>query len=195
MTDENISENVSEAAETQTTEQVEAEAKSEVGDASTDYEAMMAEKDATIEQLQKVVADKDKGLKKYKAIAQGKTSSPDDWSDDDEDVSPDLRMSEMVQAEVQKALAQSNLQKALNEKEELFQKVLRENKELRLANHNQPTSTPQGAGQDTTKASEPAEIIPANIKAAYTADMKRQGKTDEQIADFFAKVRTDLRSK
>lgn len=182
-----------ETAETQTEVTQDAEAKI-VGEASTDFGQELADKDAEIARLTKVNEDQFKGLKKYKAIAKGRTQD-DDWDNDDEDEKPltaaDVARISREQAEA--ALADSQLSRVVQEKEDLVQKLVRENKELRLASQNQPTSVAVGAGTDTSKPSAPAEIIPADVKAKLEADMKQEGKTPEQIEAFFVKVRQNYR--
>jgi len=191
--DEELSENIPETAETQAVVTQEAEAKTEVGEASTDYEALYMSEKARNEQLQKVVADKDKAIKKYKPVALGKRAA-DDWSDDEDDTSLNAeKVQAMIADGVAQALAASELAESNKRLEEINQNVLRENKELRLASQNRPTSVAVGAGQDTSKPSAPAEILPPDMKAKYTADMKKEGKTDEQIEKFFENVRKNYR--
>lgn len=148
---------------------------------STDYEDEIAAKDAEIENLKKVVADKDAGLKKYKSIAKGR----DDWSDNEDEVMTPEKYREIAAEEAQKALLESNLAKANQEKDSLIKKALRENKELKLTLANRPPSTPQGAGADI---SEPAvsEIIPADM----LAKLKAQGKSEE----FLERLRNNIRT-
>lgn len=147
----------------------------EVSTADTlDYEAEMAAKDAEIERLSQVLADKDAGLKKYKAIAKGR----DDWSDDeDEDTLLSEKQRLAIKEETEKVLAQSELAKALQEKEELAKKALRENKELKLALQNKPgAGTSRGSGADTTEA---ASVDP--LPASTVAELKGKGWSDEKI--------------
>lgn len=148
---------------------------------TTAYEDMIAAKDAEIANLQKVVADKDAGLKKYKSIAKGR----DDWSDDDEEAMTPEKYRQIAREESEKTLAESTLAKALQEKDDLVQKALRENKELKLTLANRPSSTPQGAGADTTEAAT-AEIIPADMLAKF----KAEGKSEAFLDRLRAQIRT-----
>lgn len=143
-----------------------------VEDAS-DYEAEMAAKDAEIARLQGIVSDKDAGLKKYKAIAKGQ----DDWTDDADDVLTPEKVAEIARKETERTLAESDLAKALADKDEIAKKALRENAELKLALQNKPKiSASQGAGADNT---DPANV--ETLPAATVAELKGKGWSDEKI--------------
>lgn len=84
---------------------------------------------------------------------------------------------ERVRRIVREEAAVSRLSQIDGEKEALFQKTLRENKELRLANQNKPSNTSTGAGASTEQPLVVSTVITNEQLAAF----KARGWTDKDI--------------
>lgn len=103
------------------------------------------------EEIQKLQKERDmfkSGMFKYKKLV--KQDQPDE-DDTDDEITPEEKMRQIVKQE----LAESELARAVAEKEAIIAKALKENAELKIAmkNRSQISNLPGGSSQDTVEIS------------------------------------------
>jgi hypothetical protein len=153
--------------ETKSEETTEAPAVDEV-----DYEALLKEKD---EKIAKITADKDNYRKMALKYKKG-----------EEEVEPELSDEEKLRAIVKEELFNSDLAQAQREKDDLLAKLVRENKELKIANKNSVKSnlSPGGVGYDSSKKDEEkSEFSPQKI-----AQLKRRAVERGIDPEYYVKI-------
>lgn len=84
---------------------------------------------------------------------------------------------EKIRRITREELAKKEIAAIDKEKEELFQKTLKENKELRLANQNKPPANPTGGGGSTEQPIVQSTLITPEQLAAF----KQRGWTEKDI--------------
>ncbi len=94
-----------------------------------------------------------------------------------EGIDPDETEEERIRRITREELANTRLNQLDGEKEELLQKTLRENKELRLANQNKPTNIPAGGGGST----EHPIVVSTVVTPEQISAFKARGWSDKDI--------------
>lgn len=136
--------------ETKSEETTEAPAVDEV-----DYEALLKEKD---KKIAKIEADKDNYRKMALKYKKG-----------EDEVEPELSDEEKFRAIVKEELYNTDLAQAQREKEDLTNKLLKENKELRIANRNSiKSNVSTGGGGAEEKQPMDNSISPERLNELYS---------------------------
>lgn len=140
-------------------------------DQGTDFEKLLADKDAEIAKLATEKENYRIGMLK----AKGKLPADDDQGGDDSD-----DVDTKIQKAVRDALYSEQERKLQAEKEQLLQQVIKENKELKttLANKQGMTGSADGGSADD-KTATPQYLSPEQIK-----ELKARGWDDAKINKF-----------
>jgi len=181
-----MTEEINSAEQTTQTAELSDEGQASTNVTEVDYEALykeQAEKTAKAEQDARNFRE---GYEKWKGIAKRVEREKETEGQDNFDQTSDV--SQLVQQEVQRALAETTAVQERKKLEELNMTMARELKEAKLAlkNRSQVSMTAQGSGASS------AEVQDRYLSPELIAEFKSKGKSDEWIQRFKETKRKQL---
>ena len=154
-----------------------AEVKS-VASEQSDYEKILAEKDAKIAKLSSDNENYKKGIKKWQRLAKEEDSYVEQSPLENEE------LQSLIDQKVKEAISASQLAEAVKERDEFISKMAKENSELKVALKNRPGS-PTGSGTNTEKP----EVKTEFFTKEQLDELKARGVDPQKVIENYRKIK------